>query len=1858
MFRAGKKWKHEKATLRTIYRIMYSIKYSLVKLLLYHLIRRKIYLFLITAALFLASSLICHAQNAFKNEKELIKKSEINFSKEDYTTALPLYSQLLSLYPKNPLYNYRFGVSMLFSDKRDAEKPLKYLEYAVKYSGIPESFYYLGLAYHRNYRFAEAIRMYEAYKKISRSSVVEKLNVNRQIEMCRNGMELLSAINDLYVLDKKSVNNKAYFRSYNLKKFGGKFLAKPENLKTKTDKKYKDNSLVFFSDSNEVIYYSSYGNDLKNGKDIYYSSKISDKDWSKPVRLSDVVNTPYDEDFPYLMPDGKTLYFSSKGHNSMGGYDIFVTTFDSVSNEWMTPVNIDFAINTPYDDYMFVTDKDSKYAYFSSDRNSPPNQVSVYLVRIDKRPLATENILLSGDTSVNISRDSLYAKSIAILKEKARLNVNATPEMFGDTILAVNLKKDTTAKRIRHNREIQNVAVNDSLYTMNSKWKDSLANVAFTLADKANREKEVLNEKKYSAYSYAKKYRQLFKERLNQAKQIEDISVSENNPGRKTNLNNTAERLKKSSAEYYTLSVAAGKLAVFYQKQADKKDKAHDRYVNIAAQVQIHLAKNNLDSARYYLKSITDEVNSDTHSNDTKSVLTELNKPAGDTLQKAYSEAFISNVISEVDLYIKDTLFIENKVNGSRDILAYNKEISKTRSGQDTSIQHIPVVLNVKTVDTTANPVKVTNVNKKEATTASDKKKLEEEKVKVLKLADKTIRLLEKERIMYKKQSDSSFALFQKNNRQADLWLKRSDSVLNKAYENPKTVNATLLKHGYIYREKYLELKNNTEIYNNLAINLRDSASQKNTLITDIDERKKSMKSISGMDSLEVIHTFLTHFNPEPKLNKPSLNQLIVNERVGKIRKDSMEMISAISPDNRKLIGVTEQKINALKDGIDDLQKKRDYTLSISNIKYQQAEQKLKEAYVILNNIQNSSSFVDKQDAIKKAQTLKKEAVTLGREAVAAYTMVQKFDSLVNKKLIVLNNLSENLFLAQFEVKSGNYKKADSSLTLLKPVLAQKEHAFNPLPELSNSGYLKNVRYAVTKIEKENAQYIADVSGFADEINNYNAEISSTRNKKKQAALLEKREETQHQTEIKKEKIEINRKKLDSLNTLIYQKEQELTAFDNIQNDIVNIPPGFKDTLLGNEALFAKKISAYSKKDIFSEQNDFLKIDTSHYFAVNNNTPETINNQPRDTGRIVVGKDNINPQIISINDSQSDTLKALAMLENAKLISSETDILIKKRTDPLISNSKKLEIDYRVFILKSESDSLYKNAVKIFSEKKKITREEAENILVKNNVEPEMPVIIQNINRISENLSIHSSQIRNMALGNSNALVKSKLNKQADSLEDIALNYQFRGIDYQMLNNRNRYISNNIIIENIRSEGVTDDRLSVAALLEKEAADYLAKSDDNRKKAVNNLYLNSRLMLLQDALTFEKQALDKQQQAISIYRKINPKAPDDKTIIAQLTFKNKTLNTGNNRVDVSPGKKEKQITVNKYINNNQTDTSIQINNKIILYNEDNPIPENENLPEGVVFKVQILASKSLVKVSSFKGISPLSMERKPDFEYIRYMAGLFTLYNDALKARDKLRKSGFSSAFIVAYYNGYRVSVQEGLAMMNGRKNKDQNIIAIADQKFNGNASLPPYESILSFSGYYYSVQIGVFSKQRLFPGLQKSASIYYDRYNNRYWRYFSGKFNDLNTAKNQKAIVVNYGIRDAFIVAFLNGKRLKSLIESRVSDTIPEKKQSIVISRQKADTTARVVFAIQIGAFSKDVPMNMFQSDIINEKLDIRKYQREDKIYIIYSGNFSHYADAISWKTRLVSLGFKDAFVIALRNGKKVPITGKTKLQ
>lgn len=130
----------------------------------------------------------------------------------------------------------------------------------------------------------------------------------------------------------------------------------------------------------QTLYFTS-DKSGQGGMDIFRSRRLPTGEWAVAENLGEVINTKYDEEAPFIHPDGKTLFFSSKGHNSMGGYDIFFSVEEN--GKWSTPMNIGSPMNTPDDEYFFVMSTDGKRAYYASSNGQGYGGKDIYLMHLD-----------------------------------------------------------------------------------------------------------------------------------------------------------------------------------------------------------------------------------------------------------------------------------------------------------------------------------------------------------------------------------------------------------------------------------------------------------------------------------------------------------------------------------------------------------------------------------------------------------------------------------------------------------------------------------------------------------------------------------------------------------------------------------------------------------------------------------------------------------------------------------------------------------------------------------------------------------------------------------------------------------------------------------------------------------------------------------------------------------------------------------------------------------------------------------------------------------------------------------------------------------------------------------------------------------------------------------------------------------------------------------------------------------------------------------------------------------------------------------------------------------------------------------
>ena len=398
-------------------------------------LRFKLLLLNLFAAIILSASTSSDAQNYYKNGQ--------------WDKAEQLYARLLKSAPTNRIYNHRYGVCLLEQSK-DLSKAEKHLRIAQQ-RGIGLSNYYLGRLSFMTYKFDDAIEYYSRY--ISKSTDVERKNrAQTQLPQCKQAASMLSRTEDVEILDRIIVDRSSFFKHYDLSRETGSLIEAPQTIEE--DSICKD-CTIYMTERKDRTFFSV-SNDSSD-IDLYYKNKLLDQ-WSNKVSLGNTVNTPYDEAYPFLMSDGVVLYFSSKGHNALGGYDIFVTRFNAAQNAFLPPQQLGMPFNSPGDDMLFVIDEYRNIGWFASDRFCPEGKIYIYtfvpnptIKLLDtKDPELLRNAAMLNQITADTSITSFNSTSQIEKSPEKTNHQQAFSFVINDTLIYSNLNDfmSTEAKAI------------------------------------------------------------------------------------------------------------------------------------------------------------------------------------------------------------------------------------------------------------------------------------------------------------------------------------------------------------------------------------------------------------------------------------------------------------------------------------------------------------------------------------------------------------------------------------------------------------------------------------------------------------------------------------------------------------------------------------------------------------------------------------------------------------------------------------------------------------------------------------------------------------------------------------------------------------------------------------------------------------------------------------------------------------------------------------------------------------------------------------------------------------------------------------------------------------------------------------------------------------------------------------------------------------------------------------------------------------------------------------------------------------------------------------------------------------------
>lgn len=300
---------------------------------------------------------------------QTLEQAKTMFTKKQYEKAKPVFKRYVKSHPNNASYNYWYGVCC--QQTGEPEEAIKPLEFATKRK-VQNAPYYLGRAYDELYRFDEAVNSYETYLEALKKKKQTTSQTEKRLEKSKANARMIKGTEEVCIIDSFVVDKAEFLDAYKISEESGSIHYYSDFFRISNNKQ----TTVYETEIGNRIYYGDKGKD--NTLDIFSRNRTPDG-WGQPYPLPEVINNSGNANYPFVLTDGITIYYASDGEGSMGGYDIFVTRYNTGTESYMNPENIGMPFNSPDNDYMYVIDEFNNLGWFATDRRQPEDKVCIYV---------------------------------------------------------------------------------------------------------------------------------------------------------------------------------------------------------------------------------------------------------------------------------------------------------------------------------------------------------------------------------------------------------------------------------------------------------------------------------------------------------------------------------------------------------------------------------------------------------------------------------------------------------------------------------------------------------------------------------------------------------------------------------------------------------------------------------------------------------------------------------------------------------------------------------------------------------------------------------------------------------------------------------------------------------------------------------------------------------------------------------------------------------------------------------------------------------------------------------------------------------------------------------------------------------------------------------------------------------------------------------------------------------------------------------------------------------------------------------------------------------------------------------------
>lgn len=310
---------------------------------------------------------LCFCLASTAQTKNDLSQAKIDYKNGDFAKALPIFEREHNSKPTDPSLNLWLGVCIVETGG-NLKLAEEYLLTASK-RNLPESYLYLGDIYIKQYRTSEAKAQYDRYAK-ARPKEKETTLANR-IQYMEKLQRAISRTEDIQIIDSLIISKSAFLSAYRLSPDAGSLAAFNDIF----DVNQKVESTVYINGKGSKIYF---GQPSGEKISLFSMDKLLNGYGNEKKISNNNLGLTGNTNYPFVLTDGTTIYFSGEDENGLGGYDIYVTRYNLNNDSYLTPELLNMPFNSTANDYLYVFDEEKEIGWFATDRFQPDGKVCVY----------------------------------------------------------------------------------------------------------------------------------------------------------------------------------------------------------------------------------------------------------------------------------------------------------------------------------------------------------------------------------------------------------------------------------------------------------------------------------------------------------------------------------------------------------------------------------------------------------------------------------------------------------------------------------------------------------------------------------------------------------------------------------------------------------------------------------------------------------------------------------------------------------------------------------------------------------------------------------------------------------------------------------------------------------------------------------------------------------------------------------------------------------------------------------------------------------------------------------------------------------------------------------------------------------------------------------------------------------------------------------------------------------------------------------------------------------------------------------------------------------------------------------------